>query len=135
MPAKPAATARDIQPAAAISGATVSNANVNEAEAYGARLAPAAVPDGSLYWKIVNVRHLSADENRGKRNIYVRVLDEAGRRERNAALRAAYTWEGRQPGEEAPPRATSTSATPTSTSTRASTSISGSRATACPPTM
>jgi hypothetical protein len=105
MPAKPAATARDIQPAAAISGATVSNANVNEAEAYGARLAPAAVPDGSLYWKIVNVRHLSADENRGKRNIYVRVLDEAGRRERNAALRAAYTWEGRQPGEEAPPRA------------------------------
>lgn len=100
MPAKPAATARDVRPAAAISGATV-----NEAEAYGARLAPAAVPDGSLYWKIVNVRHLSADENRGKRNIYVRVLDESGQRERNAALRATYTWEGRQPGEEAPPRA------------------------------
>lgn len=77
---------------------------VNEAAAYGVQLEPAHAPGSSPFWQVVNVRHLSADENRGKHNIYVRVLDANGQRERNSALRATYTWEGRRPEEAAPPR-------------------------------
>ena len=100
MPTKRTASATTPLPAAAARGAAV-----NEAEAYGVRLAPATVPADTLYWQAINVRHLSADENRGKHNVYVRALDENGQRDRNPALRAAYTWEGRQPEENAPPRA------------------------------
>jgi hypothetical protein len=77
---------------------------VNEAAAYGVRLEPANAPGDSPFWQVVNVRHLSADENRGKHNVFVRVLDATGQRDRNPALRAAYTWEGRRPDESAPPR-------------------------------
>jgi hypothetical protein len=77
---------------------------VNEAAAYGVRLEPANAPGDSPFWQVVNVRHLSADENRGKHNVFVRVLDATGQRDRNPALRAAYTWEGRRPEENAPPR-------------------------------
>jgi len=77
---------------------------VNEAIAYGVRLEPANAPGNSPFWQVVNVRHLSADENRGKHNIFVRVLDANGQRDRNPSLRVAYTWEGRRPDESAPPR-------------------------------
>lgn len=99
MPIIPAASARKAMPSAAERGATV-----NEAEAYGARLIPANVPDGALYWKATTLRHLSPDENRGKHNVFVRALDENGQRDRNPSLRATYSWEGRQPNEDAPPR-------------------------------
>mgnify|MGYP005845953297 CR=1 FL=1 len=77
---------------------------VNEAVAYGVRLEPANAPGDSPFWQVVNVRHLSADENRGKHNIFVRVLDANGQRDRNPALRVAYTWEDRRSEEDAPPR-------------------------------
>lgn len=77
---------------------------VNEAVAYGVRLEPANAPGNSPFWQVINVRHLSADENRGKHNIFVRVLDVNGQRDRNPSLRVAYTWEGRRPDESAPPR-------------------------------
>lgn len=80
-------------------------AMINEADAYGVRLEAANAAAGSFVWQVANVRHLSADENRGKHNIFVRVFDEEGQRDRNPALRAVYTWEGRQPEEAAPPRA------------------------------
>jgi len=99
MPAKRTTSSHQAAPAA-----VAPLAAVNEAEAFGVRLAPATVAAGALCWRVVNVRHLTADENRGKRNIFVRVLDEQGRRDRNPALRATYTWDGRKPDEAAPPR-------------------------------
>ncbi|HRA65809.1 MAG TPA: N-acetylmuramidase domain-containing protein [Caldilinea sp.] len=99
MPSKHTAPTRQVMAAAA-----VANAPINEAEAYGVSLAPANPPDGDLFWQVINIRHLSADENRGKHNIYVRALDEQGMRARNPALRATYTWIGRRAEEEAPPR-------------------------------
>lgn len=77
---------------------------VNQAAQYGARVQPADVPAGSLYWKVVNVRHLSPDENRGKHNVFVRVLDENGARVRDPNLRIGWTWEGRREDERADPK-------------------------------
>ncbi|RIK37915.1 MAG: hypothetical protein DCC55_22795 [Chloroflexi bacterium] len=76
----------------------------NQAADYGARIQEADAPPGATYWKIVGVRHLSPDENRGKHNIYIDAIDEAGQRVRNPDLRIAYTWEGRRDDEPAPPR-------------------------------
>lgn len=77
---------------------------INQAAAYGVQIKPADVPDGGLYWKVVSVRHLSADENRGKHNVFVRALDEHGARVREPAIRIGWTWEGRRADERADPR-------------------------------
>jgi Ig-like domain from next to BRCA1 gene/Peptidase family M23 len=42
------------------------------------------------------VRHLTPDENRGKRTVYVDAKDETGRRCWEPALRIGWTWEGRR---------------------------------------
>jgi hypothetical protein len=76
----------------------------NQAAHYGARIQEADAPPGATYWKIVGVRHLSPDENRGKHNIFVDAIDETGQRVRSPDLRIAYTWEGRRDDEPAPPR-------------------------------
>lgn len=76
----------------------------NQAADYGARVQEADAPPGATYWKIVGVRHLSPDENRGKHNIFVDAIDESGQRVRNPDLRIAYTWEGRRDDEPAPPK-------------------------------
>lgn len=99
MPARHRKTSEHLVPAA-----VTLRGSVNEAEAYGVRLEPANAPGNSPFWQVINVRHLSADENRGKHNIFVRVLDANGQRDRNPSLRVAYTWEGRRPDERAPLR-------------------------------
>lgn len=79
-------------------------AAANQAEGYGVRIVPAAVATGQEYWHVVSVRHLSAEENRGKHSIFVDALDAAGQRERNPALRIGWTWEGRRGDEVADPK-------------------------------
>lgn len=77
---------------------------VNQARAYGVRVLPTSARPGEAYWRIVEVRHLTPAENRGKHNIYVDAVDEHGQRVRNRELLIAYTWEGRRADEPAPPR-------------------------------
>ena len=51
--------------ASAVAAAVAAPAAVNQAEAYGVRVAPAQVTAGQNYWRVVSVRHLTPDENRG----------------------------------------------------------------------
>lgn len=76
---------------------------INHAASYGARVVPAEVPAGATYWKLVEVRHLTPDENRGKHNVYVDVRNTDGKRLRDPALRIGWAWEGQRPDEAAPP--------------------------------
>lgn len=76
----------------------------NQAADYGASIQTVDVAPGVTYWKVVSVRHLSPDENRGRHNIYVDAVDEAGQRVRDANLRIHYTWEGRREDEPADPK-------------------------------
>ena len=84
--------------------ALAAEAAVNQAEAYGVRVIPAQVTAGQNYWRVVSVRHLTPDENRGKHNVYVDAQDESGQRCRDAALRIGWTWEGRQSDQTAEPK-------------------------------
>lgn len=71
---------------------------------YDVRIVPADVPAGQTWWKIVEVRHLTPEENDGRHNLFADVLDESGVRDRNAALRLVWTWDGRRLDELAPPK-------------------------------
>jgi hypothetical protein len=68
---------------------TVSNADWVTLEAHGD-------------WQAVYIHHLTPDENRGKHNIFVDLLDEAGKPLTATAMRLGYTWEGRRSDELAP---------------------------------
>ena len=67
----------------------------NEAEAYGVSIEPADVGLGESYWRIVTVRHLTPEENRGKHHIFMDFLGDYG--EPISGPRLRVTWEG---GEE-----------------------------------
>lgn len=77
---------------------------VNTAAHYGVRITPATVADGLRYWRLIGVRHLTPEENRGNHVVFVDILDEAGNRIRNPALRLQWGWEGQQATETAPPK-------------------------------
>ncbi len=77
---------------------------VNQASAFDVAVIPAQAPKDSVCWRVTAVRHLSADENRGKHNVYVDVMDESGNRVQDPALQIGWTWEGRRPDEAAPPQ-------------------------------
>jgi murein DD-endopeptidase MepM/ murein hydrolase activator NlpD len=79
--------------------------DVNEAASFGAVVKPVASPKGSECWRVVKVRRLTADENRGKHNVFVRAIDSAGNRVRDDRLRVVWTWEGRTPDQDARPAA------------------------------
>jgi len=81
------------------------NDAVNEAVNFGAVLKPIAAPTGKECWRVVKVRRLTANENRGKHNIFVRAIDGAGNRVRDDRLRVVWTWQGRSPDQEARPPA------------------------------
>ena len=74
----------------------------NQAESYGVSIDTS--PSTGEVWRAILVRHLTGAENGGKHNVYVDVLDAAGNRDRNPALRIGWTWEGRGPSEDAPPK-------------------------------
>jgi len=67
-----------------------------------ARLERAA---GAAVWRCVCVYHLSPAENGGKHVVFVDALDSVGQWAWADGLRVQWTWEGRQPGEAAPPKA------------------------------
>ena len=79
-------------------------AAVNLAESYGVRVIPAQATAGQNHWRVISVRHLPPEENRGRHNVYVDAKDESGQRCRDAALRIGWTWEGRQADQAAEPK-------------------------------
>ena len=66
-------------------------AEVNQARDYGVRILPTTARPGQEYWRVVTVAHLTPNQNRGRHNVFVDVLDAQGNKMRNAALRIAYT--------------------------------------------
>jgi hypothetical protein len=76
---------------------------LNQASAYGVTVQQ--VGTERPYWAITVARHLSPDENKGKRSVFVQVFDANGWRVRDSRLRIMWTWAGRQPWEIAPPAA------------------------------
>lgn len=71
---------------------------------YNAIIERATSPVSGLYWRCVEVRHLSPDGNRGRHGVYVDAVDGAGQRVQNPYLRIGWTWEGRQSSQLAPSR-------------------------------
>ncbi len=53
---------------------------INDAEAYGVEIIPAAVEPGQEYWKAIAVHHLTPEENDGLHHIFLDAVDEAGNR-------------------------------------------------------
>ncbi len=53
---------------------------INDAEAYGVEIIPAAVEPGQEYWKVIVVHHLTPEENSGRHHIFLDAVDEAGNR-------------------------------------------------------
>ena len=79
----------------------ISNRNdepVNDAVRYGVGVHPANVATGTTYWQVVGIHHLTPEENRSRRNIYVDVLDETGARRKD--VQVGWNWEG---NNEPPP--------------------------------
>lgn len=71
----------------------------NLAAVYGVTVEPVS---SSPSWKAVSVRRLSAKDNGSSHNVFVKVLQSNGDRDRNPSLRIGWTWEGRRPNEGAP---------------------------------
>lgn len=60
---------------------------------------------GSAVWRAVCVYHLPSATNMGKHVIFIDALNAVGEWAWADGLRVQWTWEGRQPGESAPPKA------------------------------
>lgn len=69
---------------------------------YGIEIDRAQTGDG-MAWKLVDARHLPPDENRGKHNAYVTILDEYGNRLHDPRLKICWDWQGRREDEDNPP--------------------------------
>ena len=73
---------------------------VNDAQAYGVAIVPAAVPPGAWYWQAVRVHHLTPEENGGNHHIFLDLLDPATATDasplggRVFGARVRITWEG-----------------------------------------
>ena len=61
---------------------------MNAATQYGVQIVRAN--ETEYVWRCTSVRHLTPSENRGKRNVYVDVLDENGNRDRDSSLRIGW---------------------------------------------
>lgn len=59
----------------------------NDAAQYAASINPAQTPTA---WRCIGIYHLKPEENNGRRNVFVDVLDESGNRTRQP--RIAWTW-------------------------------------------
>ncbi len=59
----------------------------NDAEHYGVIIQPVRVTEGKPFWQVLHVHHLTPEENRGDRALYIEVLDEEGRRVPNVTVR------------------------------------------------
>ncbi len=65
---------------------------INDAEAYGVEIIPAAVEPGQVYWKVIRVHHLTPEENNGRHHIFIDAVDE----EENRLYGSLFTisWDG-----------------------------------------
>lgn len=59
----------------------------NDATAYGVSIIRAQQQNA---WRCIGAYHLKPDENRGRHNVFVEVLDESGKRTRNATIK--WRW-------------------------------------------
>lgn len=71
---------------------------VNDAASYGVTIYPVNVLPGDHYWKAIKVHHLTPTENNGQLNVFVSVLDAAGKR--IPGMPVASTWVGKVGGPE-----------------------------------
>jgi len=78
------------------------NPPINDAIEYGVAIEPCRPEEGEFYWKIIGLHHLTPEENVGKHNLFMDVLDAAGGRV-EPFFEVDWTWEGRRPDEAAPP--------------------------------
>lgn len=76
----------------------------NNATSYGVTVLP-VTPDASGYaWRVTDIRHVPPGENGGRHHIYFDLYDEDGSEQRGKPnARIAWTWNGRQNWEPAPP--------------------------------
>ena len=65
---------------------------INDAEAYGVEIIPAAVEPGQAYWKVIRVHHLTPEENNGRHHIFLDAIDE--RDERLYGTLFTILWDG-----------------------------------------
>lgn len=52
-------------------------------------------------WRVIGIHHLTPSENRGKRNLFIDVLDKNGRRVEGAVVH--WVWEGMRPEQRPGP--------------------------------
>jgi hypothetical protein len=65
---------------------------INDAEAYGVEIIPAAVEPGQLYWKVIRVHHLTPEENGGRHHIFLDAVN--GSDERLYGTLFTIFWDG-----------------------------------------
>ncbi len=65
---------------------------INDAEAYGVEIIPAAVEPGQVYWKVIRVHHLTPEENNGRHHIFLDAVDEEGNRLYGSLF--TISWDG-----------------------------------------
>lgn len=70
---------------------------INDAAGYGVVIVPAVVTPGDIYYRIIGIHHLTPQENAGKRNLYLDVLDESG--QRISGSKIAWGWQGQTPDQ------------------------------------
>ncbi len=70
---------------------------------YGVRVETANAAENETCWRVVGVHHLTPEENQFQHNVFIEALDESGARLAGPSVWAGWTWEGRQPDEEARP--------------------------------
>ena len=86
-----------------VANARASKPTMNEANGYGVVYEEADVPEGDLFWRVIGIHHLRPEENRGKNNIFLHVVDEEGRRIKDPVPQIHNRWEGMQPNEQPAP--------------------------------
>ena len=65
---------------------------LNDAEAYGVKIIPAAVEAGQDYWQVVRVHHLTPTENHGRHHLLLNAINDD--QERLAGELFRITWDG-----------------------------------------
>jgi hypothetical protein len=74
---------------------------VEDARKYGVDVLSTREPGQKRYWQAVEVLHLTPEENKGRRNVYVDVVDINGTPLRDGQV--SWRWEGQRPDEIAKP--------------------------------
>ena len=76
---------------------------VNDAVAYGVRVISAEVAPGADYWRVVQVHHLTPQENGQRHHLFFDALDKAGNRVTGARVHVDWDGGGRDLVIDKPP--------------------------------